>query len=98
VTDDTGPPPPTRREVSRVFEDLAAGKLSPEEAADWTMPWITAGSPGVSDEGVWQALVTLSGADLRTGPNTYLHGPDDFRLWLSDFVRSTSGRPSMPPG
>ena len=42
----------------------------------------------VADPGVWDALVSLSGADLATTDRAYLHGEADFCTWL-ETLRST---------
>jgi hypothetical protein len=41
------------------------------------------------DAAVMEALDRISGADLLSAPGTRLHGPDDFRAWLTEFRAST---------
>jgi len=75
-------PTPTRNEVRDRLLDLLSGRCTREEAADWAAPWIRESTPDVSDAVVWAALKQLSGADLKSGPNEYLHEESDFHQWL----------------
>ncbi|WP_345574117.1 hypothetical protein [Nonomuraea rosea] len=40
----------------------------------------------ISDMVVWESLQTLSGADLKDSPTTYLHNEDDLHSWLSELA------------
>lgn len=89
VESETGPPAPPRSEVRQVLRDLVEGRRTPGEVADWATPWIAARHPAVEDEAVWNALTTLSGADIEVEPGDYLHGQEDFETWLEDFEAAT---------
>ena len=82
---DTPSSGPTRDEIREVLRDLAAGRRTPAEVADWATPWVTEAAGEVDDEVVWEALDWLAGADLETAPGKYLHGPEDFQSWLDEF-------------
>ncbi len=64
------------------------------------MQWIIADHDPITaveiwDWPVWEALTSLSGADLQTDPDTYLHGTDDFRDWLEK-LRNAPLPPDRP--
>ncbi|MEV6620963.1 hypothetical protein AB0M83_04920 [Amycolatopsis sp. NPDC051106] len=84
-------PEPTRDEVRKVLEDLAAGTLTPAEADDWARPWITEEAGDVQDELVWDTIGWLFGADSMVGPDEYLYGPLDFQAWLDAFDARSKG-------
>jgi hypothetical protein len=75
------PPAPTRGEVERQLLDLAEGRVTRETAADWAGQWVYADAR-VDDGVVWDALVTLTGADMISTDRPYLYDADDFRHWL----------------
>jgi len=81
---------PSREEVLTRLEGLASGAISPTEAVDWANEYAIFDDPQVypevRDELVWEAIVLLTGADLKDSPKSYLHGPDDFRAW-ADHIR-----------
>jgi hypothetical protein len=74
--------PPTRAELRKRLHDLLEGRVSREEVAEWAGGWVGADDPRVDDSTVWQALERLSGADMKTGPEEYLHSEPDFHAWL----------------
>jgi len=74
--------PPTRAELRKCVLNLLEGRLSREEVAEWAGGWVGADDPRVDDSTVWQALERLSGADMKTGPEEYLHSESDFHAWL----------------
>ncbi len=76
---------PTKGEVEDRLVQLATGRATPEEVADWAQVWLKADDPRVDDPRIWDAIDTLAGADLKTGPSTYLHGESDFKSWLDEF-------------
>ena len=83
--------PLTRDVVRRWLRDLVDGASSRKEAADRAAPWITEREREVEDPVVWDALIELSGADLRVSPSRYVHGQADFQDWLDSFERAAGG-------
>jgi len=81
---------PDRRTTEAQLWALAHGRLSPEAASDWAMPYVTDESthPDQMDQPVWHALTQMGGADLRSAPGEYLYGGGDYRAWLSEFRRA----------
>ncbi|MEV4757047.1 hypothetical protein AB0J86_18310 [Micromonospora sp. NPDC049559] len=72
-------------EAKRLTAGLVSGQVSREDAADWAMDRIRDEEADyASDAALWSALDRLAGADLRTDVGSYLHGPEDFRAWLSE--------------
>jgi hypothetical protein len=80
-----------REQVLSCLTRLAAGELSPGEAADWALGVMKLDSPELKDQKLWRALDELSGADLLEAPGQYLHGPEDFADWLEEFGAEKSG-------
>src|SRR5437867_4002843 len=83
------PPFPSRQEVESRLIDLIEGRCTREEASDWAAQWVLADQRYgldlvISDWGVWDALVALMGADLRTIDRPYLHDEVDYRAWLAE--------------
>lgn len=79
------PPEPSRAEVEKVLEDLAEGRCSKEQAADWAVRWVIADNPDVEDEAIWAALNALASADSKIEPEVYFYSEECFRQWLEDF-------------
>jgi len=52
---------------------LVEGTKSRREVADWASEWVRLPDPDIRDQRLWQALTRLSGADLISVGNTYLH-------------------------
>lgn len=71
-----------------MLESLIDGSLSREQVADWAAQWVIQAEPPIEDEAVWDALVSLSGADLLTTDRPYLDDFSDFERWLAKFRRS----------
>ncbi len=92
--------PPTRNDIERIILDLTSGDISPAEAAGWANQWVLADFPPreerVHDTIVWDALVYLSGADLKTIDRPYLHGKEDFEKWLKEFRDRCKNEPTRP--
>ncbi len=80
------PPPPTSEEVEDRLVLLVTGRATAEEVADWAARWDFADDPGIDDPHIWDTIGILAGADLKTGPSTYLHGQSDFEHWLENFA------------
>jgi hypothetical protein len=85
----SSPPPPVPQEVETKLLDLIEGRCTREEAEDWALQWVAADDPEVEHDGVWEALMALAGAGLKTGPSAYLHGEADFSAWLDELRGST---------
>jgi hypothetical protein len=79
---------PTFLETVSKIEGLIRDEITRETVTSWAETWVAADNPCVSDPAVWEALVSLSGADLETEPGEYLHSEVDFRQWLDDLEAS----------
>jgi len=81
---------PDRTAVEVQLDALATGRLSPEDAADWARPFVVneGAQPEHVDPVVWSALLNLSGADLQSAPDDFLHSADDYRSWVIEFQRA----------
>ncbi|MEV4476725.1 hypothetical protein [Nonomuraea sp. NPDC049504] len=67
--------------------DLIEGRRSREEVASWAACTMLALEDAqFSDEIVWDFLMAMTGADIRTAPEAYLYDDDDFRSWLAELV------------
>jgi hypothetical protein len=82
------PPTPSREQVEARLVDLIEGRRSREEVASWASQWVRAADPGVEDEAVWDALLSLTGADMKTTDRPYLYEEIDFREWLEELRRA----------
>jgi hypothetical protein len=83
---------PSRDVTLKVLKDLADGKISREDAADWASEWVRQVDESdfdIDDEIVWDAIETLSGADMKTIDRPYLFDSVDFRAWYEEFVCKT---------
>ncbi len=74
---------PSRTDIQRLGQALLNGTLSREAVAEWASEYVAyedaAIYPEVTDKAVHSALVYLTGYDLRTSPELYLHSPEDLR-------------------
>jgi hypothetical protein len=77
-------PAPSRKEVEEKMLNLLNGTLTKEQVADWASRWITQSDPNISDEAVWNALMSLAGADTLEAPGVYLHTEPDLHAWLDE--------------
>jgi hypothetical protein len=78
------PPFPGRADVRERLEALVKGRVSREEVAAWSSPWIWARQDDCKDQAVWRALEALQGADAPTTDRPYLFGEEDFEDWLRE--------------
>jgi hypothetical protein len=78
------PPFPDRADVRERLEALVKGRVSREEVALWSSPWIWARQDDCKDQAVWRALGALQGADAVTTDRPYLFGKVDFEDWLRE--------------
>lgn len=74
--------------VEEKLAELIRGDIQPGAAADWATNVMQKLEDEDVDDGIWEALDHLSGADLLTGPGVYLHSADDYRSWLTEFRSS----------
>lgn len=80
------PPLPSRPIVIDRLNELAKGQLTREEAAAWADQWFLADlQPGVhlevNDFAVWEALKSISAADLIATDRPFLYDETDFAEW-----------------
>ena len=90
-----------RLQVRAMLEDLIAEKVSREKAAEWARLLVEADDfdGDIKDPGAWDAMLALVMADLQEGPDAYLYGPADFRVWLNEMDSpQTNGEQSERPG
>ena len=87
VTLELTPAGPTRADVEQKLLDLIVGRCSREQASSWASQFV-AGEAEVKNEGLWNAIVALSGADLPSTDRRYLHDETDFRVWLEQLRQS----------
>lgn len=64
---------------------LSAGTADPAEVSAWALRALDSDDPQLRDPRIWTALDRLSGADLLEGPGQYLHGKEDFEVWVGEF-------------
>ena len=76
----------TFADIAERFEGVLSGALSREDADSWAQQIMRADDEGAvqfeprSDyERIWRGVTYMCGIDLRDGPDTYLHTPDDIR-------------------
>ena len=81
---------PSRQEVVLQLQGLINGLYTRVEVSDWATKWVVEDDPNaeISDEGVWEALESLSGADLPTTDRPYLFEVEDFKIWLAELLES----------
>ncbi|MFF4400215.1 DNA-binding protein [Streptomyces sp. NPDC001480] len=70
---------------------LVAGAVSRGELADWAMSAMESDAPELRDDRIWMALDRLSGVDLMVAPGQYLHGREDFDVWVADYCAEAGG-------
>ena len=75
---------PQRSVVRSYLADLASGKSSRQEVADWAVQFILGDYDHlpVTDEVAWEMLSTLAGADIKDSPTSYLYDQEDFADWM----------------
>ncbi|MEU5085942.1 hypothetical protein [Streptomyces sp. NPDC021356] len=75
---------PTLDEIENRFIELAAGRLSRDEADRWAARWVMEDGI-VRDDLSWWALNRLHGIDVPSGNGGgYLHDDEQVRGWLAD--------------
>lgn len=82
-------PLPTREDIRKQFEELAAGAITRQDAAAWAASWLQRDAQLV-DEVLIDGLSTLVLADAKQLPNGNLYGRADFQAWLSEYERDIS--------
>lgn len=89
---------PDRSEIMRWLVNLRDGAVTPKAAADWGAQWLQLDNvPGqhleVTDYGAWDALSTLSGADMSGWPDRdLLYGSTDFAKWVEELQSASTVR------
>lgn len=80
---------PRRIAVERRLEALIAGRITPEEADEWAMPFVAKDDeyPDVTDKPAWEALSFLSGCDMKDSNGDYLSGPASWKACLDALRR-----------
>ncbi len=76
--------PPSREQVEAKLQCLLAGRCRREDVVDWAGQWVTMDTPPDMPAVVWDALVSLFGADLISTDRPYLYGTVDFQHWLEE--------------
>ena len=78
----------TLPDITRAFEDLISGAKSRETIAAWATSLRNAENsrqlqyePAPEETRIWNAILYLTGVDLKTSPSNYLHNTDDFLLY-----------------
>jgi hypothetical protein len=79
---------PTRDELVEQIKALIEGTVTRKAVSDWAGQWVRLPNPNVDDAAIWKALQQLSGADLHSSRDRYLHSEEDFRAWLSELEGS----------
>ncbi|MET9349904.1 hypothetical protein [Streptomyces termitum] len=75
---------PTLDEIEDRFVELAAGRLSRDEADRWAARWMMEDGL-VRDDLSWWALNRLYGIDLPADESGgYLHDDEQVRVWLAE--------------
>lgn len=77
--------------IRYVFNELLSGTKSREEIVEWAAflmklqdDNLLEYAPVTDEERIWNALVYLSGVDLKTDQSTYLHTPEDFAAFVKE--------------
>lgn len=78
-------------EIGSRLRLLAVGAVSRGELADWAMSAMESGAPELRDDRIWKALDRLSGVDLLVAPGQYLHGREDFGVWVAEYCGAAEG-------
>lgn len=88
---------PPRSIVERKLEDLLAGRITPEAAAEWARPYAlgdVAERADLTDIPSWEALTSLAMSDVKDPDDGgYLYNKVSFRAWLEQ-LRAAPSRPS----
>ncbi|WP_158712354.1 hypothetical protein [Streptomyces sp. NRRL F-5135] len=75
---------PTLDVVRDKLVGLINGTMNREQVASWAWQWIAERDDEVTDLRLHDHLDTLSGADSKVDPETYLYDQSDFEDWLRD--------------
>jgi hypothetical protein len=75
----------SREELTSAFDDLLSGRRTREQVSSWAEALRVAHDadklafePASAKPVIWEAILYLTGVDLRTSPSEYLHVPADF--------------------
>ncbi|GAA2289900.1 hypothetical protein GCM10010149_40940 [Nonomuraea roseoviolacea subsp. roseoviolacea] len=76
---------PTRAVLRKAITDMLDGHRTREDVASWAeRSMLELEDAVISDPVIWDSLQTLSGADLKDGPDSYLHNAEDLRSWMAE--------------
>ncbi len=72
-------------DISQAFDDLISGSKSREAVAAWATSLREAEDarriryePASEEKRIWNAILYLTGVDLKSSPTDYLHSKNDF--------------------
>jgi len=74
----------TLKDISRAFDELCAETCSREQISKLAVKAIEADDLGVlnmekpHDDKIWKSIIYLSGVDMKTDEENYLHSISDF--------------------
>ena len=81
-------------DVKIIFQDLIVEKMTREEAHDWAISLMHLEDAGKlvyknrnEEKRIWDAIMSLTGADTPTTDRPYLFDADDFRKWLQELLK-----------
>jgi len=73
-------------DLQRAFDDLLSEARTREDISDWARSVRLENDagrltfePAEMRDRLWRAVLYMEGVDLKDGPSSYLHVPDDFR-------------------
>ncbi len=78
---------PSRAEVLLRLQELAAGHISRNEAAEWAMKYIRADA-FPDDDATWAGITNLAKADEENEPSSYVYHEEDFLDWLKNLEKT----------
>ncbi len=89
----------TLQDIEKAFEEIIAEKRTRESVALWASDLIKDDDlnqldyiPSEQEPKIWEALSYLSGVDLKISPTSYLHGIEDFEVYLNEWrLKKPSG-------
>ncbi len=84
---DHGPDLPTRGEVADKLRQLIDGVIERNEAAGWAAPWLMRfDEVDYTDRKLFDAIDSLSAADMISTDRPFLYDRSDFERWLVELA------------
>jgi hypothetical protein len=78
-------------EIRNAFDELLSETKTREELSHWASSLmklqdddLLVYEPVTDEDRIWNALVYLSGVDLKTDKATYTHAPEDFAAFVKE--------------